>query len=528
MAASRRAKLRVVDTSDDNPTGDARPVVQIHQGRRSEAIDAAEEHLIERDPGLFQRGDFVVRVAPQEIDIGGGEKALALRIVTVGPQHLRNRFNLSVDLRKFDKRAESWVSVDCPTDFAEAYLERVGLWKLPMLSAVATAPTLRPDGSLIDRPGWDPPTGVYYDPRGVAFPAVPRAPTRAEALAALDRLDGLIGSLDFVDEVSRSVALSAILTPLLRRAMTAAPMHGITAPVAGSGKSKIVDIAAILATGHPAPVTALGQRDEETEKRLGAALLAGDLVIAIDNAERAVGGEFLCQAVTQPLIATRVLGTSTRLITSNTAAWFATGNNLKFAGDMVRRSLMCRLDPGVERPELREFETPDPCVTALADRPQFVIAALTIARAFMVAGCPRAVGPLGSFGDWSRWVRDPLIWLGRPDPVDAMAETRRDDPVLSTLIAVVEQWGMTIGERRVTGREVAELAGKQDVSGKWENPDFREALLAVAGEAGSVTTRRLGRWLSQVKGRAVGGKRLVSAEMLHGVARWQLVAATGF
>ena len=525
MAASRRGRLRVVDTSDDNPTGDARPIVQIIAGKRSEAIDAAEEHVIDRDGGLWQRGEFVVRVAPQEVDIGGGRKAQALRIATVGTQHMRNRFNLAVDLRKFDKRTDTWLSVDCPGDFADAYLERAGLWKLPVLTAVTTAPGLRPNGTLIERPGFDPATGVYYDPRGLQFPAVPVAPDRAAALAALDRIEGLIGSFDFIDEVSRSVALSAILTPLLRRAMSAAPMHGITAPVAGSGKSKIVDIAAILTTGHPAPVTALGQRDEETEKRLGAVLLAGDPIIAIDNAERAVGGEFLCQAVTQPLIATRILGTSSRLISGNTACWFATGNNLKFAGDMVRRSLMCRLDPGCERPELREFETPDPCVTALADRPVFVTAALTIARAFLVAGCPHTIAPLGSFEDWSKWVRDPLIWLGRPDPVDAMAEARRDDPQLAALVAVLEQWHQVIGAAPCTGRELADRAAQQ-VDGGWLHGEFRQALLSVAASTrDTISPVRLGRWLGQVKGRTVGGKRIIEAGMLNGIGRWQLATA---
>ena len=127
--------------------------------------------------------------------------------------------------------------------------------------------------------------------------------------------------------------------------MSAAPVHGITAPVAGSGKSKLVNVAATLATGHPPPVIALGQKDEETEKRLGAVQLAGDAVVTIDNAERPIGGELLCQAVTEPLVSLRVLGTSNRVVVPNLVTWFATGNNLRFSGDMGRRALLCRLDP---------------------------------------------------------------------------------------------------------------------------------------------------------------------------------------
>jgi len=246
MAARRKPpRLHVVETSDANPTGEARPVVRITAGKRSEAIDEAEAHLVERDLDLFQRGDFVVRVAPQEVDVANGERVSALRIVTVGTQHMRERFTRVVDLQKFDKRSEGWASIDCPNDFAQAYLERPGAWKLPPLRGVATAPTLRPDGSISDAPGYDRATSVYYDPRGVEFPRVPASPSKADALAALKELDCLLATFDFVGEIDKSVARSGILTAVIRRAMSAAPMHGVTAPVAGSGKSKLVSIAEI-------------------------------------------------------------------------------------------------------------------------------------------------------------------------------------------------------------------------------------------------------------------------------------------
>jgi hypothetical protein len=524
MARTRRMTLRVVEGGSDvdGPAGAARPEVHLVQGRRFEAIDEAETHLVERDPGLFQRADYVVRVAPQWLDLGAGGKVEGLRIVEVKNEHMRLRFNRACDLRKYDKRSEGWISVDCPKDFAAAYLEGVGRWRVPQLRAVATAPTLRPDGSILADPGYDAASGIYYDPRGVAFPAIPRAPTRDEALAALDRLETLFATLDLVDEVSRSAALSAIMTPVLRAAMSAAPLHGITAPVAGSGKSKIVNLAAILATGHPTPVIALGQRDEESEKRLATELIDGAPIIAIDNAGRPVGGDFLCQAITEPIVAPRLLGVSQSVKIVNSATYFATGNNLKFIGDMVRRALLIRLDPGCEQPELREFESPDPLLVARAERPSFVAAILTIMQAFRLAGQPRETAPLGSFGDWSRWVRDPLIWLGRPDPVAAMAEARRNDPVLSALVAVVEQWAQVLGDRRMTCRAIVDIASQPSASGGYSHGEFRDALLRVCGETGNPSSRRLGRWLGDVKGRNVAGKRLVEAELQHGVQRWRL------
>lgn len=515
----RRVELRLVDVPPpaEPPSGGGmgaapgdRPVVQIVAGKRSEAIDQAERHLIERDVNLFFQGERIVRVAPEDIDLGQGQRARTLRIVPVTIQHMRERFTRAIDLQRYDKRAKEWMSCDCPGDFAEAYLDRYGHWGLPNLRAVVTAPTLRPDGTVIEQPGYDQATGVYYDPRGTVFPPVPRAPDRAAALEALDRLKCVIATFDFCDDASRSVALSAFLTALQRRMMTAAPLHGFSAPVAGCGKSKLVDIVSILATGHRAAVMSLGDKPEEFEKRLGAAMLAGAAIIPLDNIEQALGGEFLCELLTAGLLSVRVLGKSLMVKVPNVFAVYATGNNLKVLGDATRRSLISRLDPHCERPELREFETPDPVVTASLQRVDLVISALVIMRAFFLAGAPCEIAPLGSFDEWSRWVRDPLIWLGEADPVSTIEATRAEDPRLAALVAVAVQWHRVTekhGPARVSVRELIGLAEAQTYDGSaggWAHPDFRQSLLEVAGERGDkVNSRRLGNWLGHVAGRQV-------------------------
>ncbi|HEY3909473.1 MAG TPA: hypothetical protein VGM07_06240 [Stellaceae bacterium] len=544
----RKVELRVVEAGPPPPppsgggvggAGDGlgglpgdRPVVQIVNGKRSQAIDAAETHLIARDLGLFRRDLMVVRVAPEDIDIGEGRTAKALRIHQVAAQHMRERFTRAVDLQRFDKRADAWLSCDCPVDFAEAYLDRSGLWRLRQLRAVITAPTLRPDGTIIERPGYDPATGIFYDARGVEFPRVPSAPTRADALAALDYLKStLLPTFDFVDGPSRSVALSGIFTTLLRRTMSAAPLHGFSAPVAGSGKSKLVNLAAIIATGHVAAVLALGEKFDEGEKRLGAALISGDAVISIDNVDRPLGGEFLCQLLTEPLVAPRVLGKPLNIKVANVYSVFATSNNLKVFGDMIRRSLIGRLDPHCERPELREFTTPDPCLIALRERPRLVLAVLTVMRAFFLAGCPNDHPPLGSFAEWSRWVRDPLIWLGDADPMATIAQARAMDPRLSALGAVLQQWCQVIGETPISARELIERAdavGRIDPNTNAVGllyPALREALLMVGTDrTGKLNSRKLGSWLGSVADRTVGELKVTSGGIHDGIALWKVCA----
>ena len=144
---------------------------------------------------------------------------------------------------------------------------------------------------------------------GQSFPSIPAAPTLEQAREALDYLDQtLLGEFPFVEKIDRSVALSLLLTALDRHAMATAPLHAFTAPVAGTGKSLLTDIASLLANGELAPVISQGSNKDETEKRLGAELLAGNAIVSFDNCASEVDSELLCQALTQRELRVRELG----------------------------------------------------------------------------------------------------------------------------------------------------------------------------------------------------------------------------
>ena len=97
-------------------------------------------------------------------------------------------------------------------------------------------------------------------------------------------------------------------------------------PVAGTGKSRLVDLCSILATGQPMSVISQGYSEEEFVKCLSAALLAGDFGISIDNSERELKSDFLCQVLTQPKLNIRILRVlSSNVETPMNAMLFATG-----------------------------------------------------------------------------------------------------------------------------------------------------------------------------------------------------------
>jgi putative DNA primase/helicase len=152
-------------------------------------------------------------------------------------------------------------------------------------------------------------------------------------------------------------------------------------------------------------------------------------------------------------------------------------------------------------------------------------------RAYIVADRPKPLQPLGGFEDWSRLVREPLVWLGEADPVNTIEKAREDDPQRLQLEAVLTQWdtvdwNTAVGTNRVSVKQVIEAALKTDASASSGNrflyPEFRLALMTVAGARGRIDTRRLGSWLRNRKGRVIGDRRIIIDGVLEGVARWRL------
>ncbi|WP_376094348.1 hypothetical protein ACE7GA_00945 [Roseomonas sp. CCTCC AB2023176] len=510
-----------------------RPLIRVAGGTIPRVVDAAEKALLRAELGLYQRGPFIVRPGTVMVRTAAEHEVTARRIFEVEEHALAEAMTQAADWEKFDARSENWIPIDAPVKVATTYRQRKGRWRLPVLTGLINAPTLRADGSLLAASGYDPVTGLLLETGATRFPPIPAEPSWDEAREAISILLGLIETFPFVSDADRSVALATILTGCIRRALPTAPLHAFTAPVMGSGKSKLVDLACLVATGREAAVMSQGKTEEEFEKRIGSLLLAGETVIPIDNCEAPLGGEFLCTVLTQTTARTRLLGRSETPELPTNALITATGNNLVLIGDMTRRAVICRLDPGCERPELRRFAQ-DPVAQVRADRARYLVAALTALRAFHVAGCPQQRDPLGSFETWSRVVRDAMVWLDLADPVDTMESIRGADPTLDALTAVMTHWGEVLGSQKVVVREIIEAATDQvtvtalgalpPARLAFRHPDFREALLAVAGDGGAINGRRLGKWLAAQDGRIVGGRRFKKRGLSAGNQQWQLEA----
>lgn len=406
--------------------------------------------------------------------------------------------------------------VSPPARIVRGVIETADELGFPPLRGVAPGPILRPDGSVTARRGYDPGSGLWIEP-GFSERAlsVPAHPDRDDAEAAGRELSELFRNFDFVDEVALAVAISAILTTLLRPLLPAAPAHAFDAPAPGSGKSLLADAVARIATGRRGAVLSAPQNLEELEKRLDGALLAADPVVVLDNVSRPLEGDKLAQLVSEPTINVRRLQFTGNQRVPNTVALLVTGNNLGARADMCRRVLVCRIDPQTDRPELRRFSQ-DLIAEVSEARPSLIAAAFTIARAHRLAGAGMVASPpLGGFERWDCAVRQPLIWAGFADPMASMEGLRAEDPERELLEALHQSWDRAFGGIGVTVKEVLERAEHVE--------PLLEAVRPLASSGGALSSRRLAKFLQRHKDQRVNGRFLRKVGDRQGTALWALM-----
>jgi hypothetical protein len=518
------------------------PVIQIKSGELASLATRAERLLIDAGVQIYQRGGRLVRPIIETVDASRGRKTSVAQLNVLEKVYARDLLSRHAVWEKWDARAKQSFPINPPEEISSTMLARVGDWTFPSIAGVISTPTMRPDGSLLLEAGYDHTTRLLLvEPP--SMPAIPDRPTREDAEAALRLIEDLLTGFPFVDDVARACALSAIITPVVRGAFSVTPMHCSRAPTAGSGKSFLWDTVSAIAIGQLMPVMSTGASEEETEKRLGAALMAGQPLISLDNISGELGGDALCQIIERPVVDIRILGRSERVrIEAGGTSVYATGNNFTILGDVCRRAITTNMDPEVERPELRQFDF-DPVERVLANRGQYIAAALTVCCAYFAAGRPGRAPRLASFEGWSDTVRSALIWLGKEDPVKSMESARAEDPERIELGDMLEAWGEVIGIGPGSRMRLAVVLAKalgtsrqaEGLDMEPTYPDFHAALQNMAQRSASRTgrsappdARMFGKWLQRFKGRIVNGKRfVVRPDEKHGSEWWVELVARG-
>ena len=148
----------------------------------------------------------------------------------------------------------------------------------------------------------------------------------------------------------------------------------------------------------------------------------------------------------------------------------------------------------------------------LKDRGKYIAAALTICRAYFVAGSPDKAARLASFEGWSDTVRSALIWLGKADPVKSIEASRAEDPERLELMNMMDAWNNTLRYRLWQPLEACRRAveGCGDSTGNaaqnWSQsfpsctPRWKRSVSEAPADAINPTPGMLGNWLNRYKG----------------------------
>jgi hypothetical protein len=309
------------------------------------------------------------------------------------------------------------IYISPPKEIAESILAlNPGEWRFPSLEAIIETPVIRPDGSILDTPGYDQATRLYYYPQeGMKACKVPCNPTKADIAAALATIDEAIGEFPYVEQADRANAYGCLLTPFIRPAIRHAPLALVDAPKQGTGKGLYSDVVSTTATGASAAILTLSDSDEELQKNITALLIEGVTIITIDNLAGKLQSKHLDGVLTADTWRGRILGQSKMVKVPQRATWIATGNNIRLGGDLARRCYRIRLDPHVSRPWMRKgFKHEDLLAWVTEHRSELIAALLTLARAWFVAGKPQYdnIPMLGTFTSWAKTVGGILAYCG--------------------------------------------------------------------------------------------------------------------
>jgi hypothetical protein len=231
---------------------------------------------------------------------------------------------------------------------------------LPALRGLIGTPVLRPDGTLLQDPGYDPATGYYLTTRA-RMDRVPDQPTTEQVDAAVTfLLDKFLPDFPWRGPADLANYLALAVTPLLRPfTRTLAPFGIVDATMPGSGKTILTSSIGLMVGQQ---VLTWTDTDAELRKQITTVLADQVGAVVFDNLVEGhvINSAVLARLITERTWTDRLLGSNKAATYPNDRVWLATGNNLQVGGDMASRSVWVRLDPDCPQPEARSgFSIPN-------------------------------------------------------------------------------------------------------------------------------------------------------------------------
>ena len=467
--------------------GKARPVVRVLPSFLHVAMDETQAVLIEQSrksvnknggstisDQIFQRDGRLVRLnrnlhvrgkngltVPADTQTLDGvtvdhqyQERKALTILEIRAPWLATRLNRSIQYvgpsaGKPGKKPRLKPR-DVPLALVNQLLGDETQWQFSPLFSTIEAPTLRADGAILDEPGYDPESGMFFDPGDTLFPKIKLDPTIAEGKAAIKFIDDeILDCFPFVDQpgyegVSRSVALAMMLTGPVRRGLPIAPAFAADSNEPESGKSQLLKAAGALMTGREIAGRPFSDSEEERRKALGTAYLEGRPVLFFDNVVTIIEGAALEMALTTSVFEDRKLGSHEGIVAPTNSLTLFSANHVSVGGNgMTTRILVSRIVPTkplAQRLKDGDFRHPNLINYVIENRPKLIAAVLTALRAFIIHGQGEMPPSISRFPEWGRLIGNALIWYDYADPTRGGDALRQSDPVKEAQRDVMRQW----------------------------------------------------------------------------------------
>ena len=183
LAPQRAIALRGGGAGAVSETG--LPEIKVVAGQLPRIVDEAETALIASGRRIFVRAGALVRPIAEEWPAARGRTTTIAKLRDLQQAPIIDLLAQSATFAR--PNANGLVATDPPVKVASILLEREDTWKFPRVAGIITTPTLRPDGSVLSSPGYDPSTRLYLalDPQ-LKMPAIPTGRRKRTLSGPLD------------------------------------------------------------------------------------------------------------------------------------------------------------------------------------------------------------------------------------------------------------------------------------------------------------------------------------------------------
>lgn len=459
-------------------------------------------------PNLYVRDGQVVEIVEPSGSITG-----LIRVETVTPDRLRHLLAVHAHTYKVKTSKETTRLVPASPSVAvcQAVLACSAWPGLRALRGVVHAPIIRPDGTLLQDPGYDEATGLYLSPR-ITVPEIPDEPTDLDVARAKRLVFGtVLRDFCFDSDASKANYTALLMTPALRHYIDSlAPLGLISSTTRGSGKTLL---GLIMDALYGLYITTWQPREEELVKAITAVFRDSTApVVMFDNVGTGdtVDHATLAMLLTSRTWTGRILGRSRVITAANDRLWLATGNNIMVGGDIASRSVLVRLDPQMERPEKRTGFAIDDLEGWLRDdtnRAELLHAVLTLARAWIAAGAPQGEATMRTFTPWARAMAGLTTFLGLSGFLANEAElVESADEEEAGTVAFLMQWHRMYGSQPKRAIDLLDSARADCAGGQWHDP--WQGTFPTRANGNPFTAKGLARFLAARRGRIFSGLRL--------------------